>query len=381
MAITPTTITTEDQIYLCGSPINLRIKNLAQDSTIQSVQCELYIWSGALNAPPSLASYTLVADKVSANDDYINFQIAEIIASHINGTKFAWISGDNAPSIAGEGVFFQCKYQVTSATVEAPVTMVTNFATMGYRYDFEQVGEVALSSNKQPYLGLLPINYNRYYNGGIKYFTRYFDFTKTLGTCTSENIILSTVNTPATTKCQLGDKYLVVYINRLGLWDYFTPFGKAIKSVKLSSETNPRLYRNPNSINNSVNHSKNRQIETSDQSYVLNTGDLTELMTDQVEEVIYSPLVYLVEFTGEQYTVIQEGLTVDSTLVTVDSTIYTVDNETITHADLGYYSTFKQIPVTCSTDNFVKKTRLNDKAKINYDLSFDVTMGRINNLR
>lgn len=386
MAVTPTIISTEDQIYLAGSPINLRIRNLAGDSNIISVQCELYVWSGNLNAPPALPNYTLVADKVSSTDNYINFQIAEILASHINGTKFAWVSGDSAPSISGEGVFFQYKYQVTSRLlflphVETAVESVTNFATMGYRYDFEQVGEVAMSTNKQPYLGLLPLNYNRYYTERIKYIRRTFMFSLLLDYCTSENIIVDVPIDFPPFKCQTGDKYLVVYINRWGLWDYFTPYGKAIKSVKLSSEINPRLYRNPNSINNNVNHSKNRQIESSDQTYILNTGDLQEGMTDQVEEVIYSPLVYLLEFTGETFTIISEGLTVDSTEVTVDSVIYTVDNQTVTTADIGYYSTFKQVPVVCSTESFVRKTRLNDKGKINYDLSFEGTMGRINNLR
>jgi hypothetical protein len=114
---------------------------------------------------------------------------------------------------------------------------------------------------------------------------------------------------------------------------------------------------------------------------VINSGDLHETMTDQIEEVILSPLVYLLEFTGEVFTTIQVGLTVDSTTVTVDSTTYTVDNDTVTNADLGYYSTFKQIPVTNENNSFVKKNRLNDKGKINYDLNFDVTMSRINNLR
>ena len=89
MSITATVITTEGQIYLTGSPINLRLRNLNSDSTIASVTCELYIWSGNLNAPPAAANYTLVASKVSAEDDYINFQVAEIVRSHITGTKFA----------------------------------------------------------------------------------------------------------------------------------------------------------------------------------------------------------------------------------------------------------------------------------------------------
>lgn len=375
MAITPTIITSENQIYLAGSPINLRIRNLAGSTSIKSVVCKLYVWSGNLNAPPTLPSYTLIADKVSLNDNYINFQIAEIVASHINGTKFAWTNGNNAPSIAGEGVFFQYKYQVD---LETEVQGVTNFATIGYRLDFEQVGDVGLA---QPYLGLIPINYSRKYTEKIKYFKRNFDFTKSLGTCTSENIISSTVNNPSVTTCQLGDKYLIVYLNRLGLWDYFTTYGKAVKSIKIDGDTVPRLYRNPNSINNNVNHSKNRMIETTDQSYTINSGDLHESMTEQIEEVIYSPLLYLIEFTGESFVTVNVGLTVDSTIVTVDSTILTVDNQTVTTQDIGYFSTFKQIPVISENNAFVKKTRLNDKSKINYDLTFGSTMGRINQLK
>jgi hypothetical protein len=377
--ITPTTITTENQIYLTGSPINLKIQNANQDTTIKSVVCEVYIWNGNLNTPPTLPNYTLVSDKISAADNYINFQIAEILASHITGTKFAWQSGDGQPSISGEGTFFHYKYQVTNenAIIETAVESYTNFATLGWRYDFEQVGDVGL----QPYLGLIPQNYNRNYAPQIKYYARDFDYTKTLETCTSENIIVSAVNTPTKTKCQLGEKFLVVYINRLGLWDYFTPYGKVIKSTKVEADTNPRLYRNPITINNNVNHSKQRNIEDTSQSYTINSGDLHETMVNQIEEVIYSPLVYLLEFTGEVFTQTQVGLTVDSTTVTVDDTTYTVDNDTVTSADLNYYSTFKQIPVTCETNQFVKKSRLNDKGKINYDLQFDVTVGRINNLR
>ena len=226
--ITPTTITTQDQIYLTGSPINLKLQNVAKDITIKSAVCEVYVWNGNLNTPPTLPNYTLVADKVSSKDNYINFQVAEIIQSHITGTKFAWQSGDGQPSIAGEGVFFHYRYQITNqnVTIETAVESYTGFATLGYRLDYEQVG----STIGQPYLGLVPINYSRNYAPQIKYYKREFDFTKSLGICTSENFIKSTQNVPTVTKCQLGEKFLVVYINRLGVWDYFTPYGKVIKS-------------------------------------------------------------------------------------------------------------------------------------------------------
>lgn len=378
--ITPTTITTESQIYLTGSPINLRVQNYNQDATIKTALLELYIWNGNLNNPPTDPTHVLKADKVSKNDNYINFQVSEILASYIDKTKFAWISGDTQPSLSGEAIFWQTRQVITNenGVTELPFESLTNLATLGYRFDFEQIGTPL---DGQPYNGLIPINYERNYTESINYYRRSFDFTNTLGTCTSENIIKSTPFIPTDSKCQLGDKYLVVYINRLGLWDYFTPYGKAVSSVKVTSDTNPRLYRNPNIINNNVNHSKIRSISETPQTITSNTGSLHEDMTEQVEEVILSPLIYLIEFTGETFTVINLGLTVDNTIVTVDSTLYTADNQTVTEEDLGYFSKFKQMPVICTSENFTKKTRLNDKQKINYDLTFEVTTDRINNLR
>lgn len=378
--ITPTTITSEDQIHLTGSPITLRIRNYAQDNTIKSVYLELYIWKGNLNAPSVSPKHILKSEKASFDNDYVAFQISELLAAEINNTRFAFTAGDQLPTIAGEGIFWQTKHIVTNndGIAETEYESLTNFATRGFRYDFEQVGTVL---DNQPYNGLIPINYERNYTDKIKYFRRSFDFTKGLEECTSENIILSTNYTPTEIKCQLGDTYLVVYLNRLGLFDYFTPYGRSVKSIELESTTNPRLFRNINSINNNVNHSANRSISQSSQKIEINSGSLKEDMTEQIEEVILSPLVYLVEFTGETFIITNVGLTVDNTIVTADSTIYTADNQTVTTQDLGFFSSFKQIPVTCSNQNFTKKTRRNDKQKINYDLTFAVTTDRINNLR
>lgn len=376
--ISPTIISTEDQIYLAGSPINFRVYNLAQDSSLQKATISLYIWSGDLDTPPTTPNYILNGLKVSDKDNYINFQISELILAEINNTRFVWNSGANAPMIRGEGVFFQMEYQVDS---EAMQQGLSNFATQGYRYDYEQVGDIAGSLDKQPYLGLTPISYDRNYNCNIKYFKREFDLTKTLSTCTSENIVKSTAYTPAKTEEQRGDKYLIVYLNRHGLFDYFTPFGKVVKSTKIDSDTTAKLYRNPKSINTSVMHSKKRGINASEQSISINTGYLSEGMVEQVEELIYSPLIYLINFSGAVYTTEQVGITVDSTTITVDSTLYTVDNTNITTNDIAYYSNYRQIAVTNENNDFEFKTRLNDRNKINYDLNFDITTDRINNVR
>lgn len=379
MAVIPTIINNESQIYLAGSPIHINLYNLAKDINIQFAVMELYIWRGNLNEPPTTANYTFKSTKVSKNDNYITFQIDRVLSSEIQNTRFVWNSGANVPLINNEGVFFQIKYQIDG---ETPVTLKTNFATNGYRFDYEQVGGISGSLEGQPYLNLKQIDYtNRNFCSNIKYFKREFDLTKNLLACTSENIIKSNSLIPPNAQCQKGGKYLVAYLNRLGLFDYFTPFGKAVVQVKLDSDTNPRLYRNPKGINNSIVHSKARSISKTEQTYTLNSGYLNEFMTQQIEEVIFSPLVYLIEFQGGIFTDTQIGLTVDSTIITVDSTLYTVDNRTITSQDLNLYSEYKQIPVTNDNNDLIFKTRQNDKGKINYDLIFKSTTDKINSVR
>jgi hypothetical protein len=80
------------------------------------------------------------------------------------------------------------------------------------------------------------------------------------------------------------------------------------------------------------------------------------------------------------YKNVQVGLTADNTTVTADNTAITADAITITVADLGRYSTFTQIPVKCNTNSFVKKTRLNNKSSISYELEFEQTNNLIANI-
>jgi hypothetical protein len=378
MAITPFAIETEDQIYLCGSPIHIAVSNSSQDTSIVKAEIELYIWSGQLNNPPSLPNYILESNKVSQNDTYISFQIAEKLEAEIDNTRFAWVQGSNFPEVRGEGVFWQIKKIITNTNGTEIIEGVTNFTTRGYRYDFEQVGNIP--NKQQPYLGLKPIDYNRYYTDKIKYVRRSFDFTQSLANCTSENIIKKEFINPTECKAQLGERFLIVYLNRWGLFDYFTPYGKVTNPISIDSEDGTKLYRNPNAINNSIIHHKRRLINEVALKYVINTGGLHENMVEQVEEVMYSPLIYLVKFTGETFTTERIGLTVDSTTISVDSTEITVDAITITVDDVGLFSEFQQIPVINANKSFDIKTRLTDKGKINYDLEFE-SGNRINNLK
>jgi hypothetical protein len=92
-----------------------------------------------------------------------------------------------------------------------------------------------------------------------------------------------------------------------------------------------------------------------------------------VLEILQSPKVYLVTFSGETYTAPQIGITIDSTSVTIDDTDITIDSQTVTTENLTFYSKFVQIPVKNATSNFLKKTQLNDKSSISYSLEFEAT--------
>jgi hypothetical protein len=50
------------------------------------------------------------------------------------------------------------------------------------------------------------------------------------------------------------------------------------------------------------------------QTYTVNTGALSEDMNETIEQLIYSPKVYLIKFKGDIQTLDTIGLTIDTTL-------------------------------------------------------------------
>jgi hypothetical protein len=119
----------------------------------------------------------------------------------------------------------------------------------------------------------------------------------------------------------------------------------------------------------------------------MNTGYLKESMTQLVEELIYSPKVYLIKFNGDTSVVDSTLFTVDSTLLTVDSTLFTVDSNVITDDQtwtgekITHFLSYQQIPVVLKDNDFVRKTRTNEKTSINYSLTWEETRNKINDVR
>jgi hypothetical protein len=385
-----TVINTEQQITFCGSPIHLRIQNALQDATIESVFVYLWIWNGAQNTALGNPNHTFFKEKISVSDTYINFQISDQIkaflesptnAPNTNQPNFAYNEA-TAPAITGQGVFWQIVTDITSAGVITRTNYLSYFATLGWRWNYEQNG--IGNNGNTPYgsTGFLTNN-NRWYDPRIHhYFNQTFNLTNLVAAATTANMITYASVTPTTEwqRCT-RDSTLLVFINKLGLWDVFTPHGKFTANTKIDSEITSKSYRDPQNIDNSYVHSKLKSQLDVNQTYIVNTGSLSEDMVQIVEEIIYSPKVYLIKFKGDLQPTSTLGITIDSTFITIDSTIITIDSATIGVEYLGQFKTYQQIPVVVTDSDFGRKTRVNDKNAIDYNLRLDETNNKILDIR
>ena len=378
---TLTNISTKGQFFFAESPIHFNFQNELADVNIQSVTVEVYIWRGFQTAdlPTVPALIYNNVNKISPSDDYIALELHSEIKSFItssnlnkNNPQWAYNTTDNSTT-AGEGVYFHIVYKVDDESVKQ---LGTYFATTGYRYDFEQRGGSYTTYTDSP-------TFRRYANH-IRYDSHTFNLTTVAttshsGSGTNGMIIKTTVN-PTVRETQTGVSCLIAYVNKLGLWDTFTPFGKFTETIDTKRDNFSNSYRNPLNVDAQIQHLKSQGLAKSVRKFSINTGLLNELNNYQVEEIIQSPKIYLVVFSDVLYTSEDIGITVDSTTVTVDDTTITADSTVITIDDIGFYSNLIQIPVINTNNSFIRKTKLNDKSSISYNLEFEQTNNYINNI-
>lgn len=386
-----TIINTVAQITFCKSPIHLRLQNVAKDNTILSATVYLWIWNGDQDKALGKPNLTLQKDKVSASDDYINLEISAYIEAFLvkplNGTNTfqpAFAYNELTPAaITGQGVFWQIQTDITSDAGLVTTDYITNFATLGYRWNYEQndlTGNNGLTPNGS--LGFTG-TVTKWYNPQIhNYITQTFNLTNSVANATAANMITQTPVAPPTAfkRCSL-DPTLIVFLNKLGLWEFFTPHGKFTASSSIDSEISNKAFRDPSRIDNTYIHSKQRGTVDVTQSYLVNTGSLTEDMVATIEELIYSEKVYLIKFKGDVQLEEVLGITVDNTFITVDNTNITVDSETVMEEGLGFFKTHQQIPVVIKDSDFERKSRVNDKNGIDYNILLEETNNKINNIR
>jgi len=377
-----TNINSKAKIFFAQSPIHFNLQNENSDASIQKVTVEVYVWRGFqeadLPATPSIVFNNI--PKISPDDNYIAIEIHNeiksfITSSNLNKNNPQWAYNTvSVPTTAGEGCYFHVVYKVDS---ESDKQLGTYFATTGYRYNFEQKGG--------DYTSYEDVEVYRKYANGINYDRCAINRTTSVSTSQSgaglNGMISQVALNPSDRKTQTGVKCLIAYVNRLGLWDTFTPFGKVTESIETKRDEYSSSFRNPLSINSQIQHLKQTGVPRGNRKFNINTGLLDELNNYQVREILQSSKLYLVLFENDTYLTPQIGITIDSTAVTIDNTSITIDSDTVTTENLGFYSKFTQIPIKNSTTNFLKKTRLNDKSSISYTLEFEETNNFINDIQ
>lgn len=374
-----TNISTKGQIFLAQSPVHFNLQNELGDSSIQSATVEVYIWRGFqeadLPATPNIVFNNI--KKISPQDKYIAIELhneikAFITSSNLNKNNPQWAyNTTSVPTTAGEGVYFHIVYKVD---VESVKQLGTYFATSGYRYNFEQKGGA--------YTGYDDIETLRKYAFGINYDKSTIALNTLVAASYSGvgGMILQQSINPAERNKQTGVTSLIAYVNRLGLWDTFTPFGKFIEIIDPSQEEFSSSFRDPLNVNSQIQHLKQTGSTKVFRKFQINTGLIDENNNYQILEMKLSKKRYLVIFGDDVYQSTQAGITVDSTVVTIDNTTITVDSDIVTESNLGFYSKYTQIPVKMTSLPFQIKTRLNDKSSISYNLEFEETNNFINSI-
>lgn len=381
-----TDIDSVEQISFCNSPIYARITNDATDNTLQSVKLKLWIWNGNQNKTLANPNFTFFSQKISVEDTYILFQIDEYIksflinpinASNTNQPQFLY-NELTEPTITGQGVFWQIQAEITSSTGVVVRDFNTNFATLGNRWNYEQGNYSNNGIRANESLGF-DTNVRKWYNSKVHhYFEQSFNLTNSYTTATTANMINRNIITPPihlTKDCR--DGMLIVFINKLGLFETFTPTGSLKQSVKIKDEVKGIAYRDVSRVDNTYQHSKSKSILEALQSYQLNTGLLYEDMAELVEQIIYSPKIYFIKFKGDLQLVSTLGITIDNTSVTIDGTNITIDSTTTTSEEIGFYKTHRQYPVICTDNDYQFKNTYNDKTSIDYTIKLEETTSKI----
>lgn len=384
-------ITDISQVAFCNSPVTIRI-DLMQDFPAYvppeiNTRIRLQIVTFDINdslAEVNVNTYVLDKARVSSDDKYVSFEVQDYLKNdlirkdNLKNVDFPVLLYHNTslPYVQGMCLFYRYSYYAYDETTSVPAINKTNLvATLGYRWRNEQTpfyGSFVGGSNGFNIAQTPVKKYAEY----IPYYAKQqFQFGNDR---TSNNFVSTAQVVPSALAC-VKEPLLIVFLNRQGLFEYITTTGKVVINDEVKRQESNKVFRDGSMVNPDSTHSKNTSIEEIFQTYTINTGILDESMNDLIEQLIYSPKIYLVRFYGQRWTVEQQGITVDNDIITVDNENITVDSDTVTLADVGYYSTYLQVPVTCTDNDFVKRTIVNDKRDISYTIKLKETASKIKN--
>lgn len=382
-------INNASQVSYVNSPVYIRVDLQNEFPTyfppVKNTRVRLQLTTfdiSALGVEENVNVHLIDVPRVSKNDKQVTIRIDNELKNDLvrrenfNNVDFPVLLYNNTslPYTQGMCLFYRYSYYAYDETTsETAINVTDRVATLGFRIDSEApmfYGDYIGNTNgfnvantpKKKFAEYIPFYAKQSFNFG--------------SSRNSFNFITTEKVNPTKVEC-IKEPLLIIFINRQGLFEYITTAGKVSISNEIKRNESNKVFRDNGMINPYSTHFKNTSIDEVFRTYTVNTGILDNSMNGLIEELLYSPKVYLVRFFGDRWTVAQQGITVDNTIVTVDNTTISIDSDTVTNADIGYYSTYIQVPVVCIDTDFTQKNLINDKRDISYTLKFKETASKI----
>lgn len=314
-------------------------------------QLSMWIWQGdyndgsVVNGLPNQIQYK---EKVSITDNFILFELSDYITPFLNPTIDFMGSTSTTVSDMCVWVYYEAFIYNNPLNLLDPTVLESQQSElrMGiYSYNWNYENQIGLDYTNTAFgsdLGTPSVADYNYVSGYPNnfYFTNTF---KVNGLTNSNDMVnLSFISNPTPTKCSV-DPYTILYLNKNGGWSTFNTHGKVVIDNDIKSKEYEHSFRNPLFFDNSKDHSIKKYNIESTQKYQINTGAIKYLMGQMVEEILYSPKIYLIKYNKDM-------------------------------------TSFQQIPVVVDSPKFQRKTAINDKNKISYVMTFKETSNKLRNI-
>lgn len=314
----PAPVASENQIIGVLSPYYV----VGQTSgTWNRIRVDLWIWKGAHTAATSSnPTFVLTKNKLNADDDKVEINIAEYVADTINPTLTAFNGTTNKSD--NSFFYYEVRYfndNTLVNTTQSPLLL----GTLGWRYDYQNFtlaqsvgGEFfpnAYSNNEFSYFNLNSKEQYYKYSDAMVYNNDRIWYTNTEFPISNTNTSVQYLGLveylqPSQIECNAYN-YGIIFINKSGNWDMFPMFGRVNSSVEKNSSKYTRGFRYKTNFDDRNQKSVREVNATEKVTYTLNTGKISELLSNYLESLIYSPMIFIADYDKN----IAYPVTLDST--------------------------------------------------------------------
>lgn len=329
--IEPVPPATFEDVILTKSPYWFTYTNAAQYTF---ARLQLFVYRGTKTNIPAQPTYSFDKYKVLTTDTSVSFNVSDFVDGLINPKlNDAWFSGSTQiTDDFQEAVWVRYTLTGFNGTNELDTIEGIKIALKGWGY-FEQGPNPSLDSN------VLSDVSDNYLTSGQSAWKAELNLPDVSGTTVQTIVKRTNLSNilEGEGECKF-DPYQIVFINKNGVFEGFS-FPKASYRTIITERKNyQKLSRTPQSYS-TTNHYKANLLNSSYEEIQLNTNLLANNDVEALKQLIESDLHYL------------------------------VDKENIIH------------PVILKQEDFRVKSSINDRANIQYQITFEFANNVKNNIR